>query len=178
MWQYAPRNRGRVCRCFEDHNRAHPEHQEKLEEDGQYQGRLSARLCKAPVDCRGHRSGCGDMSPFRSELPPECYLDAYDFVVTNLNEGKALSQLRAEMARLYPGVSDYFLLIAIGRFATYAGFNFGWRSIKRTIEESEILGDAEGDLEASEVRRAFGIYGRGGTPSKESVLGRSLNPSG
>ena len=30
--------------------------------------------------------------------------------------------------------------------------------------------DAESDLEASEVRRAFGIYGRGGTPSDESSL--------
>jgi len=75
--------------------------------------------------------------------------------------------------------SDYLILWRIGTVASANGFLYGRKKVDSTIDASEIAEDGESaSLEAREIRRAFGVFGREGARRARSVpRGRTDAPT-
>jgi hypothetical protein len=84
-------------------------------------------------------------------------LDA--FILRRLRTGYSPLRLMRELKEVCRKSTDYNNLLRIGLVAQENGIEFGVKTIRTAIENSDIPGDDEGD-EARIIRKAFGVYGR------------------
>jgi hypothetical protein len=133
------------------------------------------RLNELPLDCLGHKrcpKGPNNSNRQFCRFYDTC-LDR--LIERGLEKGKSITSIRMILQSVSSNISDFFLLRRIGRIALENGYKFGRKAVDSAIEKSEIKDDCEPLLEASEVRRAFGVYGRGSEPAKSMSLGLTVD---
>ncbi len=96
----------------------------------------------------------------RNEFCPAFDLCVATYVLFLLERGDMLWRIRPQLAKQLPKCSDFAILRRIGSVASAHGYQFTWKNVQRAMLESDIISDAESELEMSEVRRAFGVHGR------------------
>jgi hypothetical protein len=84
------------------------------------------------------------------------------FILGRLVKRKTPRKLMREVREICPNLSDYLILHYIGTVASANMIRYGRSAVDGAIRSSEIPRDAEPRVEASEIRRAFGVHGREG----------------
>jgi hypothetical protein len=92
------------------------------------------------------------------------------FILGRLVKHKNLRKLMCEVREIWPTSPDYLILHHIGTVATANGIRYGRNAVDSAIEYSEIHLDVEPRIEASEIRRAFGVHGREGKARRINPL--------
>ena len=124
-------------------------------------------------DCIGHRRcprGRNNIGRAFCRAYEQCL---NDFVARELRKGRSISATREVLQSICPKDSDFACLRRIARVAAGLGCYFGRKAVDSAIKQSTIRDDCEPELEAREVRRAFGVYGRVPTLAKSGPVGRT-----
>lgn len=102
------------------------------------------------------------------------------FILDRLVKRKNLCKVMGEVRNIWPTSPDYLILHFIGTVASSNMIRYGRGAVDCAIRSSEIHLDAEPKVEASEIRRAFGVHGREGKARTKNPRTRGTggaNPS-
>lgn len=92
------------------------------------------------------------------------YKACIDFrIAKHLGENWSPRRILRDLREILPALSDFVLLNWIARVSKSNGYQFSRPYVDHAIRESNINEDGEvANFEASEVRKAFGVFGRTG----------------